>query len=234
MDRTTSLPIVETTTKTIGGLIEDLRINPQATTIIIACCTRSHFFGQLALHALSTSEHLDDQRHEQQNTNEAVSERNEKARQNPSKHNPTSLLQPTLRLLATSLRINLVFCPDIPSFRAYVSALPFREVQQRDTLSTIVIVDMLTMHHGTSEFTIQGLSRTFATLASVNHRLAGGMQIVECNDVLDPTDVHRGVRLWNAEVPLLSGSVKIGEAGQGWAGRTTNIRTFAERWFQFQ
>jgi len=229
MDRSTSLPLIETTAKTIGGLIEDLCINLQATTIIIACCTRSRFFEQLALHASPTSEHLDDQRHEQQSTNEAVNEHNETARQNPSKHNPTSLLRPTLRLLATSLHTNIVFCPDIPSFRAYVSALPFR-----DTPSATVIVDMLTMHHGTSEFTIQGLSRTFAMLASVNHRLASGMQVVECNDVLDPTDVHRGVRLWNAEVPLLSGSVKIGEAGQGWASRTTNIRTFAERWFQFQ
>lgn len=71
-------------------------------------------------------------------------------------------------------------------------------------------------------------------LASVNHRMAGVMQIVECSDFLDPTDLQRGTRLWSAEVPLLNGSVKIGEAGQGWVSRTTNIKAFAGRWFQLQ
>ncbi|KAK5314472.1 hypothetical protein LTR70_007187 [Exophiala xenobiotica] len=178
----------------------------------------------MALEASSNPESQSEQRH-QQRRNGTDSERNEKAHQESSKHISTPLLQATLRLIATSLHTNIVFCPDIPSFRAYVTTLSFREVHQSDTSSTTVIVDMLAMHHGTSEFTVQ---------ASVNHQMAGEMQIVECSEFLDATDLQRGTRLWNADVSLLSGSVKIGEAGQGWASRTTNIKAFAGRWFQFQ
>jgi len=233
MNKSTSLPVVTSTTETIGALIEDLCSNTRSTTTIIACCSRSRFLEQMALEASSNPESQSEQPHEQQR-NGTDSERNEKPHQESSKHISTPLLQPTLRLIATSLHTNIVFCPDIPSFRAYVTTLSFREVHQSDISSTTVIVDMLAMHHGTSEFTVQGLSRTFAMLASVNHQMAGEMQIVECSDFLDPTDLQRGTRLWNADVPLLSGSVKIGEAGQGWASRTTNIKAFAGRWFQFQ
>ncbi|KAK5939178.1 hypothetical protein PMZ80_008481 [Knufia obscura] len=235
MKGSTHFPVVKSTPNTIGALLEGFCTNAQQHTTIIACCRRSRFFEQLALHALPSTEVLEEPGFQQPRPDmdgPPVGDAEEPVAS--SKHASPPLLQPTLRLLATSLNTNIVFCSSIPSFRAYVSTLPLRSTGSPNTLSQVIIVDMLALHHGTSEFTIQGLSRTFAMLASVNNQLGGEMQLVECNDFHDPIDPQRGSRLWGAEVPLLSGSVKIGEAGQGWASRTTSIRSFAERWFQFE
>jgi len=222
MNRSKSFPVVINTRKTIGAFIEDTCVDLQRSLTIVACWRKSRFLEQLALHASSITELSD-----------SLASDDAEASQLFTKSSPTSLLQPTLRLLATSSNTNIVFCSTIQSFRAFVSTLPQRESESRDQSSQVVIVDMLALHHGTSEFTVQGLSRTFAILASVNHHIPGGMRLVECDNIEDPSDPLRGARLWNDEVPLLSGSVKIGEAGQGWASRTASIKSFAGRWFQF-
>ena len=49
----------------------------------------------------------------------------------------------------------------------------------------------------------------------------------------DPTNPNRGSRLWDAQVPLLSASVKLGQDGSRWGGRATSIRRIAARWFTF-
>jgi len=225
-----SLPFVNLTQRTVGAFVEDHCANHRSSTTIIFCCRRSYLLRQLVLQASSTTDSLGEQR----NTINATGENTEGLRQNFSEHGSNALLHPTLRLLATSLETKVIFCQDILTFRAHLSTLPFYEQHRGGQPARVIVVDMLAMHHGTSEFTVQGLSRTLAMLASVNRQFAGEMQLVECNDAQDPLDPQRGVRLWNSEVPLLSGSVKIGEAGQGWASRTTSIRSFAERWIRFQ
>jgi len=228
------LPVVKSTAKTIGAFVEDFCTTDQRSTTVVVCCRRSRFFEQLALQAQSRSGASEERRPQnlRPDTHTATGDEVEGTQVFPE-HVSLPLLQPTLRLLATSMSTNIVFCSNIPSFRAYVSTLSLRE-KDEEKRSKVIVVDMLALHHGTSEFTIQGLSRTFAMLGSVNHQIGGEMQLVECNDFHDPGDPQRGSRLWIAEVPLLSGSVKIGEAGQGWASRTTSIKSFAEKWFQFE
>ena len=222
MNRSKAFPVATNTRKTIGAFIEDTCADFQHSLTIVACWRRSRFLEQLALYASSITELSD-----------SLASDDAEASQALTRNSPTSLLQPTLRLLATSLNTKIVFCSTIPSFRAFVSTLVLRESQSRDRSSQVVIVDMLALHHGTSEFSVQGLSRTFAMLSSVNHDIPGEMRLVECDAIEDPSDPQRGTKLWNTEVPLLNGSVKIGEAGQGWASRTTSIKSFAARWFQF-
>jgi len=235
IDRSLLVPVVKSIPRTIGAIVEDCCTHPESTTAIITCCRRSRFFEQLALHVLSTAESSEGQEAQQQylNLNPTAGEGTEDREPALAQHTTSTLLEPTLQLLATSLNTSVVFCSSIPSFRAYVSTLPVRGKENGGNPSKVVIVDMLALHHGTSEFTVQGLSRTFAMLAAVNTQMASEVQLIECNDLHDLTDPSRGVRLWNAEVPLLSGSVKIGEAGQGWASRTTSIKSLAERWFHF-
>lgn len=92
---------------------------------------------------------------------------------------------------------------------------------------------MLALHRATPDFTVQGLSQTFALLASVNKSIGGEMELVECDDLGATRNSLKGSALWQEEVPLLSGSIKIKEEGQGWANLKTSVRSFAERWIEF-
>lgn len=108
-------------------------------------------------------------------------------------------------------------------------------MQSQSHPARVVIMNFLSLHRDTSEFTLQGLSRSFSLVASVGLSIRGGVELIECLDVGDDqnTAAVNGFRPWDVEVPLLSGSVKIGEAGQGWATRKISIRSFADRWFDF-
>lgn len=142
------------------------------------------------------------------------------------------LLVGTMRQMFASEMVDVVFCPDLQVFRAYIAALPYSGT--RRSIEHIIVVDLLAMHHSTLDFTVQGLSRTFATLASVNGVLRGEMELYECTDLGETSRTIKGSNLWNEHVPLLSGSIKISDAGQGWANMKTDIKSFAKRWIKFE
>lgn len=143
---------------------------------------------------------------------------------------------PTLGLIAASGDIRLVFCTSVPTLRAYLACYA-SHTSQLDTSSTarprLLVIDLLALHHSTSEFTLQGLSRSFASLVSAAHRTGSDLEMIECKDINDPTNPNRGSRLWDTQVPLLSGSVKLGQEASRWAGKAISIRKIAERWFFF-
>lgn len=141
----------------------------------------------------------------------------------------SSLLVATMRQMFVSEKIHVAFCPDLQIFRAYIAALPYSKIA--NNVEHIVVIDLLALHHSTLDFTVQGLSRTFATLASANGVLSAEMELVECSD--EKSSSFKGYDLWNEHVPLLSGSIKISEAGQGWANLKTDIKSFAQRWIKF-
>lgn len=228
-----SPPVVTTTNANIGELIHNICNTTENNATIIACCKKSYFFNQLQSYVFPQSGETNELHQESPDSNALhVSRLNEYTQ---SSYPPRSmqLLRPTISLLAKSLKTNLVFCSSIPAFRAFLPTLVVRPDVCGQNSHRIIILDMLALHHGTSEFTIQGLSRSFALLASVCHNLSCKTELVECTDIHDALSPHKGYRLWTTDVPLLSGSVKIGEAGQGWANRTINIKAFAERWFTF-
>lgn len=235
MSRVRSYPLVTMTSRTTGRFVEDLvQGDLQPSTFLVVCSTRSQFLEQIAWHVLSSKESVTGDIHLQQGEPGPSSDAGDGELDRVSlKKRESQLLEPTLRFLAMGLQTNVIFCTNIPSFRAYVSTLAPRINRSQTPHPRIIFMDMLAMHHGTSEFTVQGLSRSFAMLAAVNHQTDSRIDIIECNDIRDRTDPQRGPRLWQTEVPLLSGSVRIGEAGQGWASRTTNIKSFAGRWFRF-
>ncbi|OAP63040.1 hypothetical protein AYL99_02267 [Fonsecaea erecta] len=140
------------------------------------------------------------------------------------------LLSHTLHILATSQLVNLVFCPTIPVLRGYLSGYVSSTVAQPP--GPIIILNLLAMHHGTSEFTLQGLSQTLATAVSAAHRTNHVLKLVECKDINDPANPNRGPGLWQAEVQLLSAAIKIGEPGQSWGRRTIPVMRIASRWFR--
>ena len=147
---------------------------------------------------------------------------------------PHHFLIPTLQLLSISRNIKLVYCPTIDSLRAYLSSYVAPHatlVSQLDPKPSLVILDLVLLHHATSEFSVQGLMRTFSSAISAASRNTMDLLICECRDVHDPSNPNRGPRLWDACVQLLSGSVRIGAS---FAGRTVSARKIASRWFTFE
>ncbi|KPI35140.1 uncharacterized protein AB675_1343 [Cyphellophora attinorum] len=208
-------------------LLEDLTRSQQiADTTVIICLSRTDFLSHVAaqIHRLSTSEQPED----------AGSPGDLTADVTESASSQHRFLVPTLQLLSVGQHMRLAYCPNIPSLRAYLSTYGSQQESTAPSRSRLIIVDLLALHHGTSEFTLQGLSRTLATAVSVASSASSDLALTECKDIRDPTHPDRGSRLWEAQVPLLSGSVRIGLEGSRWSGRALTIRKIASRWFQIE
>ena len=153
---------------------------------------------------------------------------------------PHRLLIPTLQLLARSRAVQLVYCPSIDTLRAYLSSYAAPAVARESTSLTsspnrqLAILDLVLLHHATSEFSVQGLMRTFAAAVEAANRNSLNLMLCECKDIHDPTNPNRGSRLWDTDLPLLSGSVRLGSAGSSFAGRMVSVRRVAGRWFSFE
>ena len=211
-------------------LLEHLVFRKTCHTKLIICSSREDFLNQIGPTLLSvqpseipaSQESLDHETH---------------SIGSPPHH----LLVPTLRLLAGAQRVKLAFCPTIDSLRAflasYVAPKSTHEPSCTTTLSCRaiwVILDLILLHHATSEFSVQGLSRTLACAVEAASRSRVDLLLNECKDVHDTWNPDRGPRLWHAEVPLLSGSLRIGSEGSGFANRVIPVRRIAERWFVFE
>ncbi|OOF97100.1 hypothetical protein ASPCADRAFT_143251 [Aspergillus carbonarius ITEM 5010] len=149
------------------------------------------------------------------------------------------MLTKTIGLLSKSRRIKLIFCPMLEHLRAYLSVIKFPENlrivsdegrQARRPL--VAILDSLALHMPTSEFSAQGLSRTFALAVEVSSRADMDLVLCECRDAADPADSGRGEVLWYTQVPLLNSSVRIGEESTSFR-RGVPVRRVVERWFDF-
>ena len=147
---------------------------------------------------------------------------------------PHPLLDRTLQLISMSKATKVAFCPTIDALRAYLSSFAPSEQAESSPRASLLIIDLILLHHATSEFSVQGLMRSLASAveAAAKHHL--DLKLCECRDVHDPQNPHRGPRLWDAYAPLLSGSVRLRDEDSGWSGRMVPVRSIAERWFEFE
>jgi hypothetical protein len=149
------------------------------------------------------------------------------------------LLTKTIGLLARSSKIRLAFCPTLESLRAYIAFLGATrngtiegETRSRDR-QLLSILDMVAMHVTTSEFSAQGLSRTLASAVEAAYKADMDLRLYECTNSLDPSSAVWGEKLWDMNIPLLNGSVRIrGDESTG-GGRGVTVKRVAERWFEF-
>ncbi|KAJ5433182.1 uncharacterized protein N7458_012338 [Penicillium daleae] len=150
------------------------------------------------------------------------------------------LLTKTIGLLANSSRIQLAFCPSVESLRAYLAVLrpvdtPHYDSEPERSRSNplLVILDMVALHVPTIEFSAQGLSRSFAASVESASRANVDLMLCECTNAVDTMSPYWGDKLWDTQVPLLNGSVRLrGEEGT-WGGRGVPIKQVAQRWFEF-
>jgi hypothetical protein len=182
-----------------------------STTILIVCSTRDTFLEQLFV------------------TTRAHSSETAKGHQ---------FITQTIGLLSNSSTIRVVYCPTLENLRAYLSLFPSSGdfiqdtvTEQHDTRRPLMaILDLVALHLRTSEFSAQGLSRTFATTVEAASRGRMDLVLCECRDAAKPADEERGEVLWHTDVPLLNSSVRRGEST--WLGRSVPVNRVAQRWFE--
>ena len=211
--------------------LEHLIDSHASLTTLAICSTRNDFLAQI------TPAILTPRPQEISHSQESFADDDPTPTSNPPPHR---LLIPTLQLLARCRTIKLVYCPSIDTLRAYLSSYTGPVVGLRSTglvsspKPLLAILDLVLLHHATSEFSVQGLMRTFASAVEAANRNSMDLLLCECKDTHDPTNPSRGPRLWDADIPLLSGSVRLGSGGSSFAGRMVNVRRVAGRWFSFE
>ncbi|KIV87562.1 hypothetical protein PV11_03099 [Exophiala sideris] len=217
-------------------LLEDItKQDPPLPTDLIVCSSREAFLIEVVSilerhHGEHTVSTADPAREGVDQTGQATSSSRSHV-----------LSSPSLYLLNASQYCRLVFCPSITVLRGYLSgyvstsAMPVQPTSRVGPEGRqLIILNLLRLHHGSSEFTLQGLSQTLATAVSAAHRTHRCLQLVECKDTTDLFNPNSGPALWHAQVPLLSGSIKIGESGASWGRRTISTSKIASRWFKVQ
>ncbi|KIW86048.1 hypothetical protein Z517_01442 [Fonsecaea pedrosoi CBS 271.37] len=208
-------------------LLQDVvRETSLTPTDLVICSSKEDFLGQLVtqLHQGQVQSEVETPSHPEE-VDTPSEERWSKPRH--------VLLSQILHVLSASQLVNLIFCPNIPILRGFLSGFVSRTaLPSTRPPGPIIVLNLLAMHHGTSEFTLQGLSQTLATAVSAGHRTNRMVKLVECKDINDPFNPNRGPNLWQTEVQLLSAAIKIGEPGQSWGRRTISVMRFASRWFR--
>ncbi|KAJ5697740.1 hypothetical protein N7488_011424 [Penicillium malachiteum] len=196
----------------VTDLIQRL-LDTGAYTNLVVCGTRSEFLVQLsaAIHS--------------QELNRRASSRHD-------------LLTKTIGLLAQSSKIRLTFCPSLESLRAYLATqfLDDGAIEGEGgggRLSLLAILDSVALHGTTMEFAAQGLSRTFAAAVESANRAQMDLVLCECNNAMNPSSDDWGGRLWDTQVPLLNGSLRIRSEEGNWGGRGVSIKQVVQRWFMF-
>lgn len=213
-------------TDLLESLINDE--SPQDTTLVI-CSTRKAFLHQIAPTLLTP----------QVQEIPASQESLEEGEGSPAPLQvPHRFLIQTLGLLASTQALKAAFCPTVKSLRAWLSTYT-ASAQTFLTLDSnarrnLIVVNSILLHRDTSEFSVQGLSRTLACMVEAAVRNRMKPRLVECKDFHDEHDLARGYTLWDVQVPLLSGSVRLGGDGANWAGRAISVKMITSRWFHFE
>ena len=215
-----------------------------APSIIVACMAKEAFLERV----MSDISQASNDQPENENAHSAL-----------PKISRDLLQQPSLRLLATSQTIKLVFCPDLSRLRAYLAVLsPHASSQTTEPASEsskhplqqsiLAMVDVLEVHRPTSAFSAQGLNRTFSLAVEAAHRTGSRLIVAECAtkpgdaQAATPPEEMAGVETstslvdpWDEEVSILNVTTKsFGAGGRGWVGRTVKLRHVAERWCHFE
>lgn len=147
----------------------------------------------------------------------------------------------TIHLLASSRTIQLVFVPTLPHLRAYLAVFKPLVDSDRNPLPykkpglcvpMLAIFGFATIHEPTSEYSAQGLSRTLAIAVEVAK--FAGMKLVLAEPCKRQMDNNANIQdFWKLQVPLLSGSIRLGSNERSWAGRTVDIGRVVGRWCRF-
>ena len=160
------------------------------------------------------------------------------------------LLIPTLHLLSKSCTIQLAYTPTLQHLRAYLATYtPKRTTSNEHPVHDrpgtyepiLALLNPLALHRSTSEFSAQGLSRTFAIAVEAAARANMQLLVTECKSVPedDPMQSNENevsqtdTDPWAERVSLLSDSIRSAGDDRIWAGRTVEVGKIISRWCRF-
>ncbi|PGG97093.1 hypothetical protein GX51_07494 [Blastomyces parvus] len=142
----------------------------------------------------------------------------------------------TIGLIAQSKKVTLAFCPSLEHFRAYISV--FRRQRQSShqqehvnlpcrSRPVLAVLGLIALHCDTREFSAQGIAKNLALTVEIAVRQGVDLTLCECAVV--GRENASGSRLWDAEVPLLSGQTRVTGTESAHTGRTVKVHQIARR-----
>jgi len=268
MTTTTSnlLPIVVHPVELADFIQFILEIHTSPSTLIV--CGSLDDFLKALINDIDTQRHPFQPEGDDEERMESSS-RNPINTQFPSVTHP--LLTPTLHQISLAQTLKLTFCSNLESLHAFLGTYGLREIdssshfEEYDDMAkqstytigghkvlrhpVLVLLNIISIHRGTSSFSAQGLGRTIASSVEAAHRFNQRLIIVECisqvpviqsldlridNNDMEEEAEHIVDNPWEQQIPILNITTKNFRPGDsGWVGRTVTIRMVAERWCTF-
>ncbi|KAI4107696.1 MAG: hypothetical protein LQ339_002603 [Xanthoria mediterranea] len=197
---------------------------------VVVCLSREAFLDRLSLslhtETADSSTHIDE-----------------------TEQNSPPLLIPTIYQLATSRTVTVAFASSLPHLRAYLASyLPLRNPpddsahlprpgQQSPLLA---IYGLINLHRTTTEYSVQGLSRSLAIAVEAADAWSMPLTLVEALEDWESSNLESGPEAaavtandpWKEQVPLLSSSVLPSDERLR-TGRTVEIRAVIAKWCSF-
>ncbi|KAL8645013.1 MAG: hypothetical protein Q9210_006951 [Variospora velana] len=210
------------------ALIDYILQNHEAPTTMVICSSREAF-----LVGLQSSMQAD-------NLNEITVD------SGPLDASIHPLLIPTIHQLAASSSIATAFTPSLLHLRAYLACYaPARDPEptsntlaRRGSQSAmLVIYGLLKLHRDTTEYSVQGLSRSLVIAVEAANTWQMRLTLVEPLEDTQPsapepimeTEAVSPPDPWSEQVPLLNSSL-VPTNGSTWAGRTVEVGAVVARW----
>ncbi|PGH01850.1 hypothetical protein AJ79_07786 [Helicocarpus griseus UAMH5409] len=212
---------------TTADFVEYLLRGDAATITLIVCSTREEFLGQLCASIEHTALENEHGEHDIDRPWPLS---------NPRVYN-------TIGLIASSKRVTVAYCPSLEHYRAYISVFRRQTTSQQQLKDSsqyqgrpmLAILGLVALHCATAEFSAQGISKTFSLTVEVAAREK--LKLALCEDTaIDREDENASagsLKLWDADVPLLSGQIRGTGEGRTPTGRTVKVKQIARRWFSF-
>ncbi|ODH47810.1 hypothetical protein GX48_06074 [Paracoccidioides brasiliensis] len=219
--------------ETAVEFVEYLLYKDASATTLIVCSTRDVFIHQLcasiAAPTSGTQQHPD-----------AFSQGDHEGNRSHLLSSPG--LYKTIGAIAASQRITLEFCPSLEHFRAYLSTFSSRrpgssskhaDALRNQSMPALAVLGLVALHYDTREFSAQGIAQSLALTVEIAAR--ENVNLTLCESTVVGQEDSSGSRLWNVDVPLLSGQTRAtGTGGESaHAGRTVKVKQVAKRWFDF-
>ncbi|KAL9029691.1 MAG: hypothetical protein Q9196_002099 [Gyalolechia fulgens] len=156
------------------------------------------------------------------------------------------LLIPTIHQLAASSTVSVAFTPTLPHVRAYLASYSPGKVSNPGSLTSarpgshtpmLAIYGLLALHGHTTEFSIQGLSRSLAIAAEAADAFGMQLTLTEDAEALELRNLEPSVEgetetprdCWEEQVPVLNSSLALSN-DRAWAGRTVDVGAVVAKW----
>ena len=165
----------------------------------------------------------------------------------PTKTPPRSdILEPTVELIDRASSIKVVFCTTLQHLRVFLSTYTtvtkpdssnsLRMTKPDEKVPALALLNVINLHRETSEFSAQGIGRTFA--AAIEAALYSRRQLVicECSPKYAFENESEGqFDIWEEQIQIMNDTYRTSQSAEApWMTSTITIRRIIARWCSFK